>query len=295
MSNSILLALTAHNASSAAIDVHALQEFLLAIHALKLDVDIAGHGRICLFVMITLFENLFGFDLQFLDLLLGLVNFGVNVFALLLETVVLFDGLVKLLLFDEQFAHLLHVFEVAHVGKTQVDGPDVILVLVDLIKLAWNHLIWLLGANIFNPCVVDTFQLVQRLGMRWLRDHNCEVLGYTGACVDFQLDLVLNLLKAKHHAPEQERYNEVEEDDHEADHILGDLDVRAANRDTGSAALGDHNELPVAWTCSHQIALTFRQLALIEVELACLLALTLGLEDSLKRSLIGIIELKVVT
>ena len=179
--------------------------------------------------MIALFENLFGFDLQFLDLLLGLVNFGVNVFALLLETVVLFDGLVKLLLFDEQFAHLLHVFEVAHVGKTQVDGPDVILVLVDLIKLAWNHLIWLLSANIFNPCVVDTFQLVQRLGMRWLRDHNCEVLGYTGACVDFQLDLVLNLFKAKHHAPEQERYNEVEKDDHEADHILGHLDVRAAN------------------------------------------------------------------
>ena len=68
--------------------------------------------------------------------------------------------------------------------------------------------------------------------MRWLRDHNCEVLGYTGACVDFQLDLVLNLLKAKHHAPEQERYNEVEKDDHEADHILGYLDVRAANRDT---------------------------------------------------------------
>ena len=118
MSNSILLALTAHDASSAAIDVHTFQEFLLTIHALKLDIDIAGHGRICLFVMIALFKNLFSFDLQFLDLFLGFVNFSIYVFALLLETVVLFDCLVKLLLFDEQFAHLLHVFEVAHVSET---------------------------------------------------------------------------------------------------------------------------------------------------------------------------------
>ena len=131
--------------------------------------------------------------------------------------------------------------------------------------------------------------------MRWLRDHYCEVLGYTGACVDFLLDLVLNLLETKHHAPEQERDDKVEEDDHEADHILGDLDVRATNRDAGSAALGDHHELPVAWACSHQIALAFRQLALIEVELACLLALTLGLKDPIERSLVSIIKLKVVT
>ena len=98
-----------------------------------------------------------------------------------------------------------------------------------MIKLAWNHLVGFLGAHIFNPSVVDTFQLMQRLGMRWLRDHYCEVLGYTGACVDFLLDLVLNLLETKHHAPEQERDDKVEEDDHEADHILGDLDVRATN------------------------------------------------------------------
>ena len=57
MGNNILLLLTTKDAALAAVDIQGFDELIFAIHALKLNVSIAGRCDIVFFVLVTFFKN----------------------------------------------------------------------------------------------------------------------------------------------------------------------------------------------------------------------------------------------
>ena len=116
MCNRLLFALAPQNASSTTSDVHSLEELLLAVHTLELHVNVPGHGWIVLLVRVSFLKDVLGLQLQVFDLLLRLLYLRVHILTLVLLSVVLAERLVKLFLLDQEFAHLLHVLQVAHIG-----------------------------------------------------------------------------------------------------------------------------------------------------------------------------------
>ena len=68
----VMFAVASHTASLAAADVHCIEELLFAIHALKLNISIAGRGNIVFFVLVSFLENGLSLLVFFLDFLLDL-------------------------------------------------------------------------------------------------------------------------------------------------------------------------------------------------------------------------------
>ena len=57
MGNNILLFLTTKDAALAAVDIQGFNELIFAIHALKLNVSIAGRSSIVFFVLVSFLQN----------------------------------------------------------------------------------------------------------------------------------------------------------------------------------------------------------------------------------------------
>ena len=127
MSKFLILFLAAHDTTSAAVDVHGLEELLLAIHALELYVCVTAGRGVVLFVLVARLENLLRLLLYILDLLLDFGDFGVTLVCTL-SFCNLLQALVQLLLIDEQLAHSLHILEIAKIGQAKANVPDIVLV-----------------------------------------------------------------------------------------------------------------------------------------------------------------------
>ena len=124
----LILFLAAHDTASAAVDVHGLEELLLAIHALELHVSVTAGRGVVLFVLVARLENLLRLLLYFLDLLLDFGDFGVTLVCCTLSFCNLLQALVQLLLIHEQLAHTLHILEIAKIGQAKANVPDIVLV-----------------------------------------------------------------------------------------------------------------------------------------------------------------------
>ena len=75
MSDRIMLLLTTKTTALAAIYIHGLHELLFAIHALKLNVNIAGRRSIVFFVLVTFLQNFCCFNIFFFYFIVHLLNF----------------------------------------------------------------------------------------------------------------------------------------------------------------------------------------------------------------------------
>lgn len=231
MSDFIILLLAAHDASSAAVNVHGLEELFLAVHALELNVSVTAGRGVVLFVLVARLEDQLRLTLDLLDLLLDFDDFGVTIRDCTLGFLNLLQALVQLLLVHEQLAHSPHILEIAKIGQAKANVPDIVLVDVYVASDWVIILSYFTRADILGPGVVDSRQVFEGLDVRFLSHHDRVVIRLHRALVDLRLRRRLERLETEHGAPEDENDDQVEENHDEPDQTLRHLPICVPNRD----------------------------------------------------------------